>query len=135
MTGQSIGFTTGKKEGSLKAVKDLFSPEFRNRLDAIISFNSLDFSIMEKIVDKLVFELEARLAEKRVTISLSEKARSWLAAKGYDPDYGARPMRRLILTEIGDRLSEEILFGELKRGGRVTIDRKDSGFEFSYPDN
>jgi ATP-dependent Clp protease ATP-binding subunit ClpA len=68
-----------------------------------------------------------------VTISLSDKARSWLATKGYDPDYGARPMRRLIMTEIGDRLAEEILFGELKRGGRVLIDKTDEGFDFSYP--
>lgn len=135
MAGQSIGFMTSKKEGSIKAVKDLFSPEFRNRLDGIISFNALEFSVMEQIVDKLILELEARLAEKRVTISLSDKARSWLAKEGYDPDYGARPMRRLIMTEIGDRLSEEILFGELKRGGRVLIDKINEGFDFSYPDN
>ena len=135
MAGQSIGFMTNKKDGSMKAVKDLFSPEFRNRLDGIISFNSLEFSVMQQIVDKLILELEARLAEKRVTISLSDKARSWLATKGYDPDYGARPMRRLIMTEIGDRLAEEILFGELKRGGRVLIDKTDEGFDFSYPDN
>lgn len=135
MAGQSIGFMTNKKEGSMKAVKDLFSPEFRNRLDGIISFNSLEFPVMQQIVDKLILELEARLAEKRVTISLSDEARSWLATKGYDPDYGARPMRRLIMTEIGDRLSEEILFGELKRGGRVLIDKTDAGFDFSYPDN
>jgi ATP-dependent Clp protease ATP-binding subunit ClpA len=133
MAGQSIGFMTNKKDGSMKAVKDLFSPEFRNRLDGIISFNSLEFSVMQQIVDKLILELEARLAEKRVTISLSDKARSWLATKGYDPDYGARPMRRLIMTEIGDRLAEEILFGELKRGGRVLIDKTDEGFDFSYP--
>jgi ATP-dependent Clp protease ATP-binding subunit ClpA len=135
MAGQSIGFMTSKKEGSIKAVKDLFSPEFRNRLDGIISFNALEFSIMQQIVDKLILELEARLAEKRVTISLSDKARSWLAKEGYDPDYGARPMRRLIMTEIGDRLSEEILFGELKRGGRVLIDKTNKGFDFSYPDD
>ncbi len=132
MTGQPIGFVSSKKGKEDKEIKNLFSPEFRNRLDAIVTFNALDMVIMEKIVDKMIFELEARLAEKKVTISLTEAARSWLALKGYDPDYGARPMRRLIMTELGDRLTDEILFGKLSQGGHVLIDRDEEDFIFSY---
>lgn len=132
MTGQPIGFVSSKKGKEDREIKNLFSPEFRNRLDAVVTFNSLDKAIMEKIVDKMIFELEARLAERRVTISLTEEARSWLAVKGYDPDYGARPMRRLIMTELGDRLTDEILFGRLSQGGKVIIDRDEENFIFSY---
>ncbi|MFP3982065.1 MAG: ATP-dependent Clp protease ATP-binding subunit ClpA [Desulfurivibrionaceae bacterium] len=134
MTGQPIGFVSSRKGKEDREIKNLFSPEFRNRLDTIVTFNSLDMAIMEKIVDKMVFELEARLAEKKVTISLTEAARSWLALKGYDPDYGARPMRRLIMTELGDRLTDEILFGKLSQGGRVVIDRNEEDFIFTYED-
>lgn len=132
MSGQAIGFVSSKKGNDQKAIKNLFSPEFRNRLDATISFNSLRLPVVEKIVDKLILELSAQLAERKVTINLTNAARSWLAKNGFDPDFGARPLRRLIMNEIGDVLSEEILFGQLKKGGTVEIDRHDDKFSFSY---
>jgi ATP-dependent Clp protease ATP-binding subunit ClpA len=132
MSGQSMGFVSQKKGKDQKAIKDLFAPEFRNRLDGIISFNPLDLDIVGKIVDKLILELSAQLAERKVSISLSTEARNWLAEHGFDPDFGARPLRRLIMLEIGDALSEEILFGKLQKGGNVTVGRDKEGFSFSY---
>ncbi len=132
MSGQAIGFVSQKKGKDQKAIKDLFSPEFRNRLDGIISFNQLDLDIVEKIVDKLILELSAQLAERKVSISLTKEARKWLAKKGFDPDFGARPLRRLVMTEIGDALSEEILFGKLQKGGNVKVGRSKDAFTFSY---
>ena len=87
---------------------------------------------MQHVVDKLIGELEGQLAEKRVSIRLSPAATAWLAEKGYDPDYGARPLRRLIMKEIGDVLTEEILFGELARGGEARIDLQDGKLHFVY---
>ncbi len=132
MTTNSIGFVTDKKGKDQTAIKKLFAPEFRNRLDGIISFSSLDDEATEKIVDKLIKELELQLAEKRVSIKLTNEARKYLARKGYDPDYGARPLRRLILQEIGDTLTEEILFGELVRGGEATIGVRKKQLIFRY---
>ena len=103
------------------ALERLFSPEFRNRLDAIVTFDALTPEAMETIVEKFVLELEAQLRERRVAIELDPAARSWLARKGYDPAYGARPLLRLIQTEVRDPLTEEILFGRLEHGGTVTI--------------
>jgi ATP-dependent Clp protease ATP-binding subunit ClpA len=121
-----------KKDAGQKALYNLFSPEFRNRLDAVISFNPLKMSIIEKIVDKMVGELEIQLSEKKVSINLSARARTFLAKKGYDPNYGARPLRRLILKEIGDVLTEEILFGKLSKGGKALVDAKGKNLIFSY---
>ncbi|OKY73689.1 MAG: ATP-dependent Clp protease ATP-binding subunit ClpA [Desulfobulbaceae bacterium DB1] len=132
ITGQPIGFMSSKKGRDQKVLRDMFSPEFRNRLDAIITFNSLEPLVMELIVDKMIGELQERLADRNVVIRLAKKARAWLAAQGYDPDYGARPLRRLIMTEIGDRITEEILFGRLSRGGAVLVDRSKKGFVFTY---
>ncbi|GAB4339277.1 MAG: ATP-dependent Clp protease ATP-binding subunit ClpA [Desulfobulbaceae bacterium] len=134
MSEQAIGFLgdTGGREQ--KAIKNLFSPEFRNRLDAIISFQSLDTVTVEKIVDKMIGELQQQLAEKKVTISLTPSARKWLARHGYDPAFGARPLRRLIMKEIGDRLTEEILFGSLTRGGEVKIGNRHGTMTFRFPD-
>jgi ATP-dependent Clp protease ATP-binding subunit ClpA len=134
MSATSIGFVTdGSKKGEAQqAVTKLFSPEFRNRLDGIISFAPLDTASVEKVVDKLIGELEDQLAEKRVSIVLTPESRSWLAQKGYDPIYGARPLRRLIMKEIGDVLTEEILFGELNHGGEAKVDYKDEALSFSY---
>jgi ATP-dependent Clp protease ATP-binding subunit ClpA len=84
------------------------------------------------VVDKLIKELEAQLAEKRVTIKLTDRARNYLAQKGYDPDYGARPLRRLIMKEVGDALTEEILFGKLARGGTAEVDEQEGGLVFNY---
>jgi ATP-dependent Clp protease ATP-binding subunit ClpA len=132
LTERAIGFMADKKDGAGKALHNLFSPEFRNRLDAVITFNPLKMKMIEKIVDKMIGELELQLAEKKVFISLTAKARAHLADRGYDPDYGARPLRRLILQEIGDVLTEEILFGKLSRGGKVLIDAKNKDIRFSY---
>ena len=134
MSATAIGFVTGnaKKGQAQQAVNKLFSPEFRNRLDGIISFSALDTASVEKVVDKLIGELQAQLAEKKVSIVLSPEARGWLAAKGYDPVYGARPLRRLIMKEIGDVLTEEILFGELSRGGEAKVGLADDKLTFGY---
>lgn len=132
MTEHPIGFVAEKKGKEQKALKNLFSPEFRNRLDGTVTFNPLDIGLMEKIVDKMVTELQLQLAEKKVTIILSNAARSWLAKKGYDPDYGARPLRRLIMQEIGDVMTEEILFGQLTKGGDAKVGLKNKKLVFSY---
>lgn len=131
MASQPIGFMSSKKGRDMKAIHDMFSPEFRNRLDAVISFNPLEAAVMERIVDKMIGELGERLADRNVTISLSDRARTRLAEKGYDPDYGARPLRRLVMTEIGDKITDEILFGSLSRGGAVLVDWRESEFAFS----
>jgi ATP-dependent Clp protease ATP-binding subunit ClpA len=129
---QPIGFVAEKKGRDQKAIHNLFSPEFRNRLDGTISFNPLEMEVIKLIVDKMVAELETQLKDKKVAIQLTEEARSWLAGKGFDPDYGARPLRRLINKEVGDALTEEILFGSLTNGGTVQIDVKDKELSFSY---
>jgi len=117
----AIGFSGGRKTNKSE-IERMFSPEFRNRLDEIVSFGSLTPDVMGRVVDKLVREVEAQLKDKKVTIALTDAARTWLAEKGYDPDFGARPMARVIQTELKDKLSEEMLFGKLARGGRVTVD-------------
>mgnify|MGYP000122611882 CR=1 FL=1 len=117
MAANTIGFVGDKKGKSDKAVEKLFSPEFRNRLDATVTFGPLEHESMQQVVDKLIIELEGQLLEKKVKIELTDAARNWLATEGYDPDFGARPLRRLIMKEIGDVLSEEILFGHLSGGG------------------
>ena len=132
MSERTIGFLGDSKGKEQKAIKNLFSPEFRNRLDATISFASLDLGTVEKVVDKMVGELQQQLAGKKVEISLSPAARSWLAKEGYDPAFGARPLRRLIMKEIGDVLTEEILFGSLIKGGKVKIGRKNDKTIFTY---
>ncbi|MEA2083786.1 MAG: ATP-dependent Clp protease ATP-binding subunit ClpA [Thermodesulfobacteriota bacterium] len=125
MAEQPIGFMTGGKGRDQRAVKKHFSPEFRNRLDGIITFNSLDMSVIKMVVDKQINELKSQLVDKKVIIRLTDAVRSWLAVHGYDSNYGARPMRRIIMERIGDVLSEEILFGKLSQGGVADIDLKD----------
>jgi ATP-dependent Clp protease ATP-binding subunit ClpA len=132
LAGNAIGFVTSKKGKDQTAINKLFAPEFRNRLDAIVSFGSLDQDATEKVVDKLIRELEEQLAEKRVSIKLTVKARQYLAKKGYDPNYGARPLRRLIMKEIGDTLTEEILFGKLSKGGEATVGERKGQLVFHY---
>jgi ATP-dependent Clp protease ATP-binding subunit ClpA len=117
----SIGFA-GSRKTAKNEIERMFSPEFRNRLDEIVSFAPLTPEVMGRVVDKFVREVEAQLKDKKVTIALTEAARTWLGEKGYDPDFGARPMARVIQTELKDKLSEEMLFGKLARGGRVTVD-------------
>lgn len=118
----SFGFT--EQDHSSDAMKDLeryFSPEFRNRLDAIVPFASLEPEHVEKIVDKLMIELEQQLSDKKITFKLSDQARQWLVKKGYDKDMGARPMQRAIDQHVKKPLIDDILFGELKNGGSVNI--------------
>jgi len=118
----SIGFTRqDHSTDNLKAIERLFTPEFRNRLDAIIQFRSLTLEIITQVVDKFIFELENQLAEKKVALILSPEARLWLAERGFDPVMGARPMARILQETIKKPLAEEILFGRLTDGGTVTV--------------
>jgi ATP-dependent Clp protease ATP-binding subunit ClpA len=135
MSSASIGFSDPKKDAkgkSKKAIEKYFSPEFRNRLDGVISFNGLDMRIMEQIVDKFMSEFAVQLAAKKVELAYSDSARAWMAKKGYDPDYGARPLARILQVEIKDALADEILFGRLEKGGKVTIDLVDDKLTFEY---
>ncbi|MEY4415121.1 MAG: hypothetical protein RIQ53_2414, partial [Pseudomonadota bacterium] len=123
-----IGFTTKREAGDEMAdLKRLFTPEFRNRLDAIISFKSLDEEIILRVVDKFLLELEGQLAEKKVEVTYTDKLRAHLAKKGFDPLMGARPMQRLIQDTIRRALADELLFGRLVDGGRLTVDIDDAG--------
>ena len=119
----SIGFTQNKQAGDeLESIKRMFTPEFRNRLDATISFASLDHDVILRVVDKFLLELENQLHEKKVEASFTMKLKEFLAKKGFDPQMGARPMSRLIQDTIRKALADELLFGKLTNGGRVTID-------------
>ncbi|MGB4345211.1 MAG: AAA family ATPase, partial [Burkholderiaceae bacterium] len=120
---RSIGFTDGKQAGDeLADIKRMFTPEFRNRLDATISFRALDQEIILRVVDKFLMQLEEQLHEKKVEAIFTENLRSFLAKKGFDPLMGARPMSRLIQDMIRKALADELLFGKLVNGGRVTVD-------------
>jgi ATP-dependent Clp protease ATP-binding subunit ClpA len=135
MSSQTIGFGDKKydtEDKGKKAVEKFFSPEFRNRLDGIIHFNALNEEIMKKVVDKFMKELKEQLAIKKISITLSSDARTWLARNGHDPRYGARPLTRLIQTEIKDMLSDEILFGQLEKGGEVFIHTKNDKLTFDF---
>ncbi len=123
----SIGFTTSKSAGDeLIDIKKLFTPEFRNRLDAIISFSSLDQEIIMRVTDKFLIQLETQLHEKKVEATFTEKLRKYLAKHGFDPLMGARPMERLIQDTIRSALADELLFGRLVNGGRVTVSIDDN---------
>lgn len=126
MARNSMGFTeqNHSSDGS-EAIKKLFTPEFRNRLDAIINFSDLDKSTIVHVVDKFILELEGQLADKGVVINIDESARIWLAEHGYDPAMGARPMARVIQENIKKPLADEILFGRLVKGGEVSVTEKD----------
>jgi ATP-dependent Clp protease ATP-binding subunit ClpA len=123
----SMGFTINKEAGDeMEAIKRLFSPEFRNRLDATISFGSLDHDIIMRVVDKFLMQLEEQLHEKKVEASFTQKLKDHLGKKGFDPLMGARPMSRLIQDTIRRALADELLFGRLANGGKVTIDIDDA---------
>lgn len=135
MSKSSIGFGDRSKDTRAKGrdvINKLFSAEFRNRLDSTITFNSLTPEIMKMVVDKFINELRLQLSQKKVIISLSDRARDWLSEHGYDPQFGARPLGRLIQTEIKDVLSEEVLFGRLYKGGNVFIDLDKDKLTFEY---
>jgi ATP-dependent Clp protease ATP-binding subunit ClpA len=133
MAAASIGFGSASNvEKGQKALERLFSPEFRNRLDAVVQFAPLGAEAVERVVDKFVTELETQLAQKRVSIELTAAARRWLAERGYDKTFGARPMARLIQDHIKRPLAEELLFGQLKDGGKVDVDVGDDGLRFGF---
>ncbi|KQV36062.1 ATP-dependent Clp protease ATP-binding subunit ClpA [Massilia sp. Root335] len=123
LTKRSVGFVDSKAQGDEMAdIKRMFTPEFRNRLDAIISFRALDEDIILRVVDKFLMQLEEQLHEKKVEAIFTEKLRKFLSKKGFDPQMGARPMSRLIQDMIRKALADELLFGRLVNGGRVTVD-------------
>ena len=131
----AIGFGRGKREGEdEEAIKKLFTPEFRNRLDSIISFAPLTRATIDKVVEKFVLELEAQLADRDVTFDLTPEATRWLGEKGYDDAFGARPLARVIQDNIKKPLADEILFGKLKEGGtvRVLLDREKDKLAFEF---
>jgi ATP-dependent Clp protease ATP-binding subunit ClpA len=118
---RNLALKRAAESRSKAAIERVFSPEFRNRLDAIVTFQPLTPGVMEEIVDKFILQLEQQLAERHVAITLTPEARVWLAAKGYDPVFGARPLGRVVQKEVRDPLTDEILFGALEHGGTVTV--------------
>jgi ATP-dependent Clp protease ATP-binding subunit ClpA len=135
MSAAAIGFSDDAKtpgSRSKAAIERIFSPEFRNRLDAIVTFSALTPGAMESIVEKFVLQLEAQLGERHVAITLTPEARAWLAAKGFDPIFGARPLGRVIQKEVRDPLTDQILFGALENGGTTTIGVDGDRLSFTY---
>ncbi len=135
LAANAIGFRADAEDGGakgMKAIEKAFSPEFRNRLDAVIAFNALPMPVIERIVDKFIAEIQAQLAPKKVTLAITDAARIWLAEHGFDRHYGARPLGRLIQAEVADKLADELLFGRLERGGRVTLDVSDGSLAFDF---
>jgi ATP-dependent Clp protease ATP-binding subunit ClpA len=146
LSASAIGFDTGRDAAdggeesrrkaaqtrSKSAVDRLFSPEFRNRLDAIVTFRPLTQATMETIVEKFILQLEAQLAERKVAFTLDPEAREWLARKGFDPIYGARPLARVIQQEVRNPLTDEILFGRLENGGNVRIGIVEDKLTFGF---
>jgi ATP-dependent Clp protease ATP-binding subunit ClpA len=131
MTTQSIGFTRVAAGDGKKEVERLFSPEFRNRLDEIVTFAQLTPEIMGRVVDKFIQELAGQLRDKKVSFELSDAARTWLADRGFDPCFGARPLARVIQSELKDKLADEVLFGSLAKGGHVRIDLSGDALSFA----
>ena len=129
----AIGFGREQRAGEDEdAIKRMFTPEFRNRLDSVVPFAGLTPEIVGRVVEKFVMQLEAQLADRNVTIELSSAAKEWLAEKGYDPLYGARPLARVIQEHVKQPLAEELLFGQLAKGGAVKVGLKDGALVFDY---
>ncbi|SEH09180.1 AAA family ATPase [Candidatus Venteria ishoeyi] len=129
----SIGFQTqDHSSDGMEALKRIFSPEFRNRLDAIVQFKTLSPSSIAHVVDKFIIELETQLEDKHVTLEVTEAARKWLAKNGYDPKMGARPMARLIQEKLKQPLAEQLLFGCLEKGGNLLVDEQDGSLVLDY---
>jgi ATP-dependent Clp protease ATP-binding subunit ClpA len=137
MAKKSLGFADKdfKQLGKNKALERTFSPEFRNRLDAIVSFNGLPPEVVRKVVDKFLHELDGQLTDKKVSIDITDAARDWLAKKGYDQQFGARPMARTIHEHVKKQLVDELLFGRLQNGGVVTVDVGEDGLVLQFPDD
>jgi len=130
----AIGFGREAREGDDKeAIERLFTPEFRNRLDAVIGFSHLDEEVIGQVVDKFVAQLEGQLADRQVAIELDDAARAWLATKGYDRLYGARPLARIIQEHVKKPLADELLFGRLQKGGTVQVTVVDGKLAFTFP--
>ena len=135
MARPAIGFEREERVGDDKeAIEKMFSPEFRNRLDSVIPFSSLTPEVMARVVDKFIIELETQLADRSVTIELTDESREFLAKKGFDKIFGARPLARVIQELIKQPLSEELLFGKLEKGGVVVVRAEDGKLSFDYPD-
>jgi len=133
MSRAPMGFEReARMDDDQEAIKRMFTPEFRNRLDAIVPFNALTVETVTRVVDKFIMQLEAQLADRHVTIELSEPARRWLAKEGFDPAMGARPLGRIIQEKVKRPLAEEMLFGKLSEGGLVHVDLKDNDLVFSF---
>ena len=129
----ALGFNRDEREGEDKeAIDKLFNPEFRNRLDSIISFNSLPDKVIQKVVEKFILELESQLDNKNVFINISPEAANWLGKKGYDKNMGARPLSRLIQEKVKKPIAEEILYGVLEKGGTVDVSLKKDDLDFLY---
>jgi ATP-dependent Clp protease ATP-binding subunit ClpA len=129
----ALGFNRDKREGDdVEEIDRLFNPEFRNRLDAIISFNSLPDKVIARVVEKFILELEVQLDNKNVFIEISKKAALWIGKEGYDENMGARPLSRLIQEKIKKPIAEEILYGKLSNGGNIKVDLKDKKLTFDY---
>ena len=135
MEQRTLGFRTDPDDApgkGKKAIQRLFTPEFRNRLDAIVNFGALPPEIVRRIVHKFTAQLGQRLTDRKVTIEVTEAAANWIAEKGYDPKLGARPLARLIQRELEEPLADEVLFGKLAKGGRVTVDVVDGKLSFAF---
>ena len=133
MAREAIGFGNNVRQGDdMEAIQRLFTPEFRNRLDAVIPFGHLPPGVVRKVVEKFVLQLEAQLAERQINIELSSDAADWLAKKGYDQQMGARPLARIIQEHVKKPLAEEVLFGKLSKGGTVRILLKGDELHFEY---
>jgi ATP-dependent Clp protease ATP-binding subunit ClpA len=123
---RSIGFLEqSHATDAMEVIRRTFTPEFRNRLDAVVQFKALDFEHILRVVDKFLIELEAQLQEKRVSLNVSPEARRWLAEHGFDTQMGARPMARLIQDKVKRAIADELLFGKLAEGGKVSLDVRD----------
>jgi len=134
MAKPAIGFERDARVGEDKeAIEKMFTPEFRNRLDSVIGFAPLGPEVVAKVVDKFIMELEAQLSDRNVMIELTDDARAWLAEKGYDKLFGARPLSRVIQEHIKKALAEEMLFGKLAKGGLVVVDIEDNLPVFTFP--
>ncbi len=132
----AIGFGSTKREGDdEEAINRMFSPEFRNRLDAVIGFKNLSPLVMNRVVDKFIMELEVQLDDRDVTIELDEEARKWLSERGYDDAFGARPLARVIQEHVKKQLAEELLFGKLAKGGAVKVAVKDGKLTFDLKES
>ena len=129
----SMGFVEQDHQSdSREMMKKFFTPEFRNRLDAIIQFNSLSEEHILNVVDKFLFELQSQLDDKKVTLDVDEAARNWIAKKGYDPKMGARPMRRVIQEHIKKALADELLFGDLMHGGKAMVTDQEGELQVTF---